>query len=501
MLLRRRLVASGITKPIQVTTRIKNIRPLRISLPIRTYSCDTQKPRFNLSQFGGNKEIVFEMKEIAHYLQNPNYYKERGIKQPKGIILSGPPGTGKTMLAEAIAGEANVPVIIISASELLNRYVGSSEESLREIFDYAKKNSPCILCFDEIDSIANKRDDSKVQHEKVLVNQLLTLLGQENKNVIVIGTTNNFNQLDSAVVRPGRFDKHIVVPLPNKDDRKKIIELHIKNKKIDSTLNIDELALFSSGFSGAKIESWVNEAAIIALRENSIKITAAHFDTARMITKLGIVKSNTSIEEETKKQIAIHEAGHAIVGHVLKRKLYRVSTVMHGQSEGHTEFFPIHNETNHTKETILDEICISLAGRAAEVFNNFERFGSSMDLKIAKVHAISMISEEGMGKTLTGTSMTENVELILQTEMKRAKKIIEQNEQKLNDLVNALLEYNTLNNTQFTDVLAGKKISIVKKTHTLNPLSLLSFFNIIKSLNSNEATTSELQPPPSKTFT
>lgn len=434
------------------------------------------RPRTDLEQIGCNRAVLDSLSDIVLYLQDPEAFTKSGITAPKGVILSGPPGVGKTMMAEAIAGQAGVPIIMISGPEIESPYVGVSQINLRNLFDAAKKNAPCVLCVDEIDAIATKRfssiDNSHAHAINSKVNQLLSLLSKENTGVIVIGTTNNYQLLDSAIVRPGRFDKHIYLPLPDFNDRVTILKIHTQSKKLDHSISLSNLSKLSAGFSGAKIAAWVNEAALYASREKSNVITALCFDKARTRLQNG-VSSLPQTDINQLENTAIHELGHALVGHHLGLKIYIVSTFMNDQSVGTTEFLNDKETHNHTKQQFLNKICIALAGRAAELSRGFEQSGNTKDLDRAKEIAIHMVKEEGMGTSLIGRNYLTDAEIILEQQLIRAKNILQSYKKEFDLLTRILVERGELMGEEFLDVLSGKP-----PTFIFNPANTSSFFGI-----------------------
>jgi cell division protease FtsH len=422
-----------------------------------------REPTADLNMVGGYADILEQVADLVRYLQDPQQFTTNGVKPPKGVILHGEPGVGKTFLAEAIAGHAGVPIIVIGAAELMNPYVGGSEEKLRKLFASAKATAPCVLCLDEIDSVATARlgnvTHSVDHHHNTVVNQLLTLLAESNPGVVVIGTTNNFNMLDPAVIRPGRFDKHIYVPLPNQEERLRILTIHTKDKQLDQAVNLQHLSGLSGGFSGAKLAAWVNEAAIIAGRKKASSIDLFHFDEARDIIQFG-TRGKMRLDAEQKRKVAIHEIGHALVGHLLGQKLYKVSVRTTQGRDGYTEFLPNEENRNKTKTDLEDIICYKLASRAAEQIAGFSQVGFLEDLKHSQEIAKRII-QEGMGVSLSGITQGMEVENILQEQMDRAKKMLKENEACFNRLVDGLIKNDVLYQNEFLDIINQKTPSFL----------------------------------------
>lgn len=427
----------------------------------------TTKPKYDLADIGGSKEIINSFSDVIRYLKKPMSFQHNNIKPVAGIILSGPPGVGKTMLAEAVAGEACVPLYMLSGSECLNALVGETEKQLRDLFTQANANAPCIICIDEIDSIGSKRINPPSQGAEYfinsVVNQLLSLMTQKHEGVIVIGTTNNFSNLDPALTRPGRFDRHIYVPLPDVAERENIIALHLRNKHVAKEVNIKQLAYLSRGSSGAKIAYWMNETAIIAMRDSSDVLTTAHFMKARTIVENG-VEGRPHTSEDAKRRTAIHEAGHAMVGYQLGKEIFNVSILKFGQRDGSTEFImPYTDNENLSKEQLLNEICIAMAGRASEEIYHSVQMGSIGDIEKARSLA-KLMAQEGMGSTLTLTSPAD-IDDILQKQLERARKIIKEHQHTVDLMIDALIKRDELNKTDVDDIVLNK---LGSKTHAIN---------------------------------
>jgi cell division protease FtsH len=420
-----------------------------------------QNARFDLNAVGGINEVIGSLTDILNYLRDPASFTRLGAAVPSGILLSGAPGTGKTMLAEAIAGHAGIPIFMISGSEMTSMWMGETERKLREIFNEARKAAPCVLCIDEIDSIGQKRGSGSEtgyqHHYTTITNQLLTLMTQDNKGVVIIATTNNINALDPALTRPGRFDRHIVVPLPDALDREKILVVLTKNKTIAPEVSLATLAKLSAGFSGAKLRAWINEAIICATRSGADKVSMDHFDQARALIQEGAMSRYSSNDDENRK-IAIHEAAHAFIGHLLGKKLYKTSIAHTENKYGYTEFVSEDDKYLHSREELRREICIKLAGRAAEMEFNSELLNSTDDLTQVKEMVANMVKNEGMGSTIINIDHATDMEIILQEEMKKARRLIKENRDKFEKMTQALAKYGQLKEEDFIKALDNQPI-------------------------------------------
>lgn len=427
------------------------------------YSSRFVTPRKTLKDFGGSLEILEQTYDVIRYFQKPEYFTNLGIKPPKGMIIAGAPGIGKSLLAECIAGHAAIRFLMISASELRASLVGETEHNLRNLFNEAEKNAPCIVCIDEIDSIGPSRTGQDMRlHEKSAVNQLLTLLDKEHPGVYIIGTTNHLNSLDSALVRPGRFDKSIVIPPPDKEGRLQILQLNTKNKKLAADINLKELADSCDGFSGARIATWVNEAAMQALRLDRITITLQDFTSTRL-TLRGVIIGAASTDPEEKKRTAIHEIGHAFIGHFLGLKLDITSVRKTGHKFGFT-LFSENDHLNPSKNQLLDKICMLLGGRAAEILFKDMRTGSRDNMKHVK-DLISLIEEEGMMSDL------ETPETILKEQSQRALDILRKNQTKVEFAIAQLVKHETFNRDEFAKVLSKQPLPPASASSSLTAKS------------------------------
>lgn len=427
--------------------------------------------KVDLDDIGGNIEIKKRLSTYVQYLTSPNRYTQKGIKKPQGAILSGAPGVGKTELVKAIAGHAGAKIITVNGPEMLNCYVGNSEALLKNIFETARKNTPCVICFDEIDAWAIDRSNSLTSGSGMtahsLVNTFLSLLTQDDENtgIVIIGTTNYPERLDSAVVRAGRLGNKIEISLPDLQERVDILQKHSANKKLHSSVSLEDLAKLSVGFSGAKLAEWINDAATIAAQYKTEFITSSDFKQARSFLQSGI--GRRIVQDVHQRRVnATHESAHALVGHLLKRTIYSVSILQTDKILGLTEFLPQNETQNTTRNEVLDQICIALAGRAAEEIFGIVQVGSEDDIKNAIAMAYHIVKKEGMGSTISGQNYAVDVELMLLTQKERAKKILHENGDQHQALIEALVNYHELSQTEFIDVLAGKEIN---PKHSIQP--------------------------------
>lgn len=377
------------------------------------------KTRF--SDVAGADEEKEEVAEIVEFLKNPKKFTEIGARIPKGVLLVGPPGTGKTLLARAVAGEANVPFFSMSGSDFVEVFVGVGASRVRDLFDQAKKNMPCIIFIDEIDAVGRQRGTGlgggNDEREQTLNQLLVNMDGfDSNTNIIVIAATNRADVLDPALLRPGRFDRQVYISLPDVKGREAIIRLHARNKAIDGKIDFRKLARLTAGFSGADIENMLNEAAILVARANRRLITEN--DIAEAINKVttGPAKKSRLVTENDKKITAYHESGHAVVGKILDKtaNIQEVSIIPRGMAAGYTIVTP-NNDDNHVSKTqLMNKITTLLAGRAAEeVFIHDISTGASNDIQRASKIARKMITEWGMSSKLGTIFLGSSEEVFL----------------------------------------------------------------------------------------
>ena len=360
------------------------------------------------AQVAGLQEEKEELEEIVDFLKSPKKYIQVGARIPKGVLLVGPPGTGKTLLAKAVAGEAGVPFFTISGSDFVEMFVGVGASRVRDLFEDAKKHAPCIIFIDEIDAVARRRGTGMGgghdEREQTL-NQLLVEMDGfgVNEGIIVMSATNRVDILDPAILRPGRFDRKVMVGRPDVKGRKEILEVHAKGKPLGDDVDLAQIAQTTSGFTGADLENLLNEAAILAAKENRVYIQQSDIRHAFVKVGIGAEKKSKVVSEKEKKITAYHEAGHAILFHVLPDvgPVYSVSIVPTGGAGGYTMPLPEGDDMFNTKGHMLQEITVSLGGRVAEeqIFDDITT-GASQDIRQATAIAKSMITKFGMSERL-----------------------------------------------------------------------------------------------------
>ncbi len=373
----------------------------------RVYS-KNNKNRTTFKDVAGMDEAKEELVEVVDFLKSPKKYTKIGAKIPRGVMLVGAPGTGKTLLARAVAGEANVPFFSISGSEFVEMFVGVGASRVRDLFQKAKSNAPCIIFIDEIDAVGRQRGfgmgGGHDEREQTL-NQILTEMdGFENEtNVIVVAATNRPDVLDAALMRPGRFDRRVIIDMPNLVEREAILKVHARNKPLDKSANLKKVAQKTPGFSGADLENLLNEAAILAAKTNRTKVKQSDLDESIEKVGLGPEKKSRRLSEEEKKITAYHEIGHALVGKLLPGcdPVEKVSIIPRGMALGVTWFLP--EEEKHLKSVskFKDEMCSLIGGHASErMFFGEVTTGASSDLKRATEIARKMVMEYGMSEDM-----------------------------------------------------------------------------------------------------
>ena len=451
------------------------------------------KIRVRFNDVAGCDEEKQEMAEIIDYLKYPKKFEKMGARIPKGILLSGHPGTGKTLLAKAVAGEANVPFYSISGSDFVEMFVGVGASRVRDMFKKAQQTAPCIIFIDEIDAVGRQRGagfgGGHDEREQTL-NQLLVEMDgmEENTGVVVIAATNRPDVLDPALLRAGRFDRQITVALPDRKGREAILHVHARNKKFVKDLDLGALAKRTPGFSGADLENVLNEAAILAVRENKDEIGMKQIDEAIDRVMMGPAKVSRTYDDKTKKLVAYHESGHAIIGLFLENAqvVQKVTIIPRGQAGGYNLMTPKEEKMMHTKNDLLDTITSYMGGRTAEeLFFDDITTGASNDIQNATNIAKDMVTLYGMSdlgpmkynagnenvflgrdynqpNNVSGEvayEIDQEVRKIINTCHTKARQIIEAHKTELETIAHALMEYETLTAEQIQRVVKGEDIS------------------------------------------
>ena len=466
----------------------------------RLYGQDKEKVLF--TDIAGNDNAKQDLQEVVDFLKHPKKYKDLGAKIPKGVLLVGNPGTGKTMLARAVAGEAGVPFFSISGSEFVEMFVGVGASRVRDLFSKAKKNAPCIIFIDEIDAVGRKRGSGMGgghdEREQTLNQILVEMDGFDGEtNVIVLAATNRADVLDPALLRPGRFDRRVNITLPERKDREAILKVHFKKKPTDETVDLDKLAAKTAGSSGADLANMANEAAIIAARRNKKKISNDELTEAFERVAIGPERKTKIMNDHEKELTAYHEAGHAIVGHVLPDSdpVHKVTIIPRGGTGGVTWFLPPEDKSYTNVYEFKDILARAMGGRIAEQLiygDDGITTGAGSDLRKATEIARDMVLEQGMGKGLrdqvfhedngglmfdkmtrerpysdeTAKMIDEEVAQLITEAKHRAMLVLKENRSFLDKLAEALLKEETLEESEVDEILKGTKLPKEAKLHS-----------------------------------
>ena len=388
---------------------------------IKTKAASPSSKKVTFADVAGVDEEKEELTEIVEFLKNPKKYTELGARIPKGVLLVGPPGTGKTLLAKAVAGEANAPFFSISGSDFVEMFVGVGASRVRDLFEQAKKNQPSIIFIDEIDAVGRHRGaglgGGHDEREQTL-NQLLVEMDGfgVNEGTIVLAATNRADILDPALMRPGRFDRQVYVGYPDKKGREEILKVHAKNKPLGPDVDLSVIAKSTYGFTGADLENLLNEAALLAARENKKEINQCHLDDAMLKVVMGPEKKSKEMQEKDKKQTAFHEAGHAVMAKCLSTqdKVHQVSIIPRGRAGGFTMSLPDHDKVYVSKKEMFEDIVSLMGGRVAEEMIFGEIYtGASSDIERATKIATDMVTKYGMSKKLGSRTFGSNGEVFI----------------------------------------------------------------------------------------
>ena len=456
------------------------------------------KKRVLFTDVAGNEAAKQDLSEVVDFLKNPKKYEKLGAKIPRGVLLAGDPGTGKTLMARAVAGEANVPFFSISGSEFAEMFVGVGASRVRDLFSRAKKNAPSIIFIDEIDAVAHKRDarGGAGREDEQTLNQILVEMdGFDNESgVIVIAATNRVDMLDKALLRPGRFDRHVDVTLPERKDRLAILDVHFKNKPTAKSVDLEALAAKTAGSSGADLANIANEAAITAARLGHKEITGADLTEAFERVAIGPERKSKVMNEKERKITAYHEAGHAVVGHVLPDSdpVHKITIIPRGHTGGVTWFLPPEDRSYKNIYELKDTLARAMGGRIAEkiIFGEDSvTTGASSDLQHVAELSKEMIIREGMGNKTrnlvypseatgyytisTGKPYSEKTAELIDEEIaqfaneaaKRAEAVLKANHKVLDRVAEALLEKETLEEEDLKNIFEGSTLPDSAKLH------------------------------------
>lgn len=460
---------------------------------IKAKTVAPENKRVTFADVAGVEEEKEELTEIVEFLKNPKKYTDLGARIPKGVLLIGPPGTGKTLLAKAVAGEANAPFFSISGSDFVEMFVGVGASRVRDLFEQAKKNQPSIIFIDEIDAVGRHRGaglgGGHDEREQTL-NQLLVEMDGfgVNEGTIVLAATNRADILDPALMRPGRFDRQVYVGYPDQKARLEILKVHAKNKPLGADVSLSVIAKTTYGFTGADLENLLNEAALLAARENCAQINQRHLDDAMLKVVMGPEKKSREMQEKDKKQTAYHEAGHAVAARCLptQDKVHQVSIIPRGRAGGFTMSLPDHDKAYISKKEMFEDIVMAMGGRVAEemIFGEINT-GASGDIQQATKIATDMVTKYGMSEKLGSRNFGSNEEIFIGRDYGHAqsysdataalidaevdsliakayeecKKILSEHKDKLEDVAKALMEKEVLTGEEFEAVYEGKALS------------------------------------------
>lgn len=454
----------------------------------------TEKPKTTFADVAGYEPVKEEIKEVVDFLKQPGKFREIGARIPKGVLLVGPPGTGKTLIARAVAGEAGVPFISVTGSDFMEMFVGVGAARVRDLFQTAKKQSPAIIFIDEIDSIGRKRGaglgGGHDEREQTLNQMLAEMDGFEaTEGIVMMAATNRPDVLDAALLRPGRFDRQVMVTLPTQEERHQILDVHFRDKKISPEVDVSVVARGTPGMSGADLANLVNEAALFAVRRGATEVHKEDFESARDRVLMGLKRPSIMMNDEEKEHTAYHEGGHALLAYILESAdpVHKVTILPTGMALGMTQQLPTEERYSHDRDFLNDILTVFMGGRVAEdiVFGS-QSTGASNDLVRATEIARSMVREWGMSDRIgpmawgsqgavflgedlvhtrdysdeTARVIDEEVERILRDQQDRAAKLIAEHRAGLDAIAKALLELETISGddvTRLVDEAVGYK--------------------------------------------
>jgi len=464
---------------------------------------NTEKPRTTFDDVAGYGPVKQEIAEVVDFLKNPGKFREIGARIPKGVLLVGPPGTGKTLIARAVAGEAGVPFVSVTGSDFMEMFVGVGAARVRDLFNTARKQAPSIIFVDEVDSIGRKRGaglgGGHDEREQTLNQMLAEMDGFEaTEGIVMMAATNRPDVLDPALLRPGRFDRQVMVPLPTQDERVKILKTHFRDKKIAADVDLEVIARGTPGMAGADLANLVNEAALFAVRRGSQEVHGEDFEQARDRVLMGLKRESMALTEEEKEVVAYHEGGHAVLGYVLEHAdpVHKVTILPTGMALGVTQQLPVEERHIYKREYIADSLVVRLGGRIAEeiIFGHLST-GAQNDLVGCTELARKMVREWGMSDRIgpmawgsqgavflgedlvhtrdysddTARVIDEEVERILRDEEERARKVLSEYRAGLEAVAAALLERETISGEEvgrLVDEAVGHKAGGPRKiTH------------------------------------